>query len=128
MSNQTTWAGTPTQLFGELGRFSADHGLASMPRSAHALTMALNRNRPALRSIGLDIESGRTAHQRLTKINRRIEFEEFAKEIALPLDRKWIMGPGQGTSLDEMEMQAPGNENQGQSNTSSVHSVSVKNT
>jgi hypothetical protein len=67
------WIGTPTELHRDLSIFLDETGKRGFPKSAKALTDAVRRLAPNLRTVGIEAAHDRTAKRRLWIIEKRGE-------------------------------------------------------
>ncbi len=75
MAQRSIWEGTASELLGELGNLTADHGVdtraRSWPKAANTLTRRLNEIRPNLAAAGIKVNTeGRTAGRRILTIRK----------------------------------------------------------
>ena len=65
-----SWAGTPSELYGQLTRNMADRIPLDWPKSTEAMSRKLNTMIPMLQKIGLQIENSRTSKGRIISLSK----------------------------------------------------------
>lgn len=85
VEKETTWTGTPTELHVKLKEITIAQGMdigqfSGFPKTANQLTKKINRLRPNLRDVGIEISERKENRQRIMKIESISQLEQDARE------------------------------------------------